>query len=305
MEKKADGMITAFLTYMLWGILPLYWKLIAEVPAHEILAHRIFWSFVFMAILVFLTKKTSQIVKQIRQIINSPEKFLSVAAGAILICVNWFIYIWGVNNNQIIETSLGYYINPLVSVLIGIIILQERLSFWQAGSVILAAFGVMNMALQFGDVPWVALILALTSGFYGLCKKIAALSPVTSMTMETMLTVPFAFIYLVYLQVAGSNTILNPVTASLLTGTGMVTVVPLLLFAYSANELSLTVLGLFQYLMPTIGLLIGVFLYQESFTSVHFISFVFIWSGLIIFSLSKTKMFIQLEMLILKIATRK
>lgn len=222
-----------------------------------------------------------------------------------LICVNWFIYIWAVNNNRIIETSLGYYINPLVSVLIGIIMLQERLSFWQACSVILAAFGVMNMALQFGDIPWVALILALASGFYGLCKKIAALPPVTSMTLETMLTAPFAFIYLIYLQAAGSNTILNPGTASLLTGTGMVTVVPLLLFAYSANELSLTVLGLFQYLMPTVGLLIGVFLYQESFTSVHLISFVFIWSGLIIFSLSKTKVFIQLEMLVLKIATRK
>jgi chloramphenicol-sensitive protein RarD len=293
-------MITAVLTYILWGILPVYWKLISVVPAHEILAHRIFWSFVFMALLVCLTKKTAAIVSECRQIINSPKQRLSVVSGALLICINWFIYIWAVNDNRIIETSLGYYINPLVSVLIGIMILQEKLSFWQSVSVLLAAAGVMNMTLQFGSIPWVALLLALTSGFYGLCKKVSALPPITSMTLETLLTAPFALIYLLYLQAAGLNSAFTPQTVGLLAATGIVTVIPLLLFAYSANKLPLSVLGLFQYLMPTIGLLIGVFLYQESFTRVHLVSFSFIWLGLLVFSLAKTAWFTQLETLILK-----
>lgn len=298
-EKGTDGIVTAILTYVLWGILPMYWKTIAQVPAHEILAHRIFWSFIFMAVLVILMKKIGQVSNECRQAMGSPKKLLGVASGALLISINWFIYIWAVNDNRVIETSLGYYINPLVSVLIGIIILEEKLSFWQVVSVLLAAIGVLNMTLHFGSVPWVSLALAVSSGFYGLCKKVAGLTAITSMMLETLLIAPFAFIYLLYLHSYGSGFVLTLSTTSwLLVCTGIVTVIPLLLFSYSATKLSLTVLGLFQYVMPTIGLILGVFLYHESFTTIHFISFMFIWLALILFSLSKTSTLIKAKRII-------
>lgn len=300
-RKVPEGILSAIAAYVFWGILPMYWKLIAEIPAHEILAHRIFWSFIFMACLLTVMKKNQAFYVECRQVAAQPRKLFGVVAGAVLISVNWFIYIWAVNDNRIIETSLGYYINPLFNVLIGMILLHERLSFWQLIAVVLAAIGVLNLALNFGSIPWVAIVLAVSFSCYGLCKKIAGLSAMTSITIETLLIAPFSFIYLLFLHTTGKGL---PFTLSpqsvLLIGTGVVTAIPLLLFSNSANKLSLTVLGLIQYVSPTIGLLLGIFLFHETFTYVHLVSFGFIWLALLVFSLSKTPLFAQLEMLIIK-----
>jgi chloramphenicol-sensitive protein RarD len=180
-------------------------------------------------------------------------------------------------------------------------LLREKLSFWQLVSVLLAAVGVINLALNFGSIPWVAMMLAISFGFYGYCKKIAGLSALTSITLETLITAPFALIYLVLLHAGGGGFALTfSGQTALLIGTGVVTAIPLLLFSNSANKLSLTVLGLIQYVSPTIGLMLGIFLYHETFTVTHFVSFGFIWLALLVFSLSKTPLFTQLELLISK-----
>lgn len=300
-NKGANGLMMAAGAYILWGVLPIYWKLVGEVPPEQILAQRIVWSFVFMAVVLVLLNKHKAFCTECRQVAAAPEKLLGVAAGALLISINWFVYIWAVNNNRVIETSLGYYINPLFNVLIGILVLREKLSFWQLAAVVLAAIGVLNLVVHFGSVPWVSLTLAISFALYGLCKKVARVSAVTSITLETLLITPVALGYLVYLQAAGSLIGLPlSLTSVLLAGSGIVTAIPLLLFSRSANQLSLTVLGLIQYLSPTIGLMLGIFLYHESFTVVHFLSFTFIWLALLVFSLSKTPLFIQLAMRILK-----
>lgn len=299
--RSADGVIAAIGAYVFWGVLPIYWKLVAGVPADQILAHRIFWSFIFMAVVIMFMNRSKAVFAECRQVAASPKKFLGVAAGAFLISVNWFVYIWAVNDNRVIETSLGYYINPLLNVLIGIIILHEKLSFWQLVSVVLAAVGVLNMTLHFGAVPWVSLLLAVSFSLYGLCKKVAGITAITGITLETLMIAPLALGYLAYLWSNGSAVALTfSATSALLIGAGIVTAIPLLLFANGAAKLSLTVLGLIQYVSPTIGLMLGIFLFHEEFTLVHMISFAFIWLALIVFSLSKTALFTQVETLILK-----
>lgn len=294
-KNMQAGILSAIGAYFLWGILPLYWKLVSQVPAHEILAHRIFWSFLFMAGIVMLVKGKTQFYEEMHQLLRKPRKIAALTIGSVFISVNWFIYIWAVNHNRVIETSLGYYINPLFSVLLGILILKERLSFWQAVSVLLAAGGVLYMTLHFGSVPWVALLLAVTFGFYGLCKKIAGISPITSIALETFIIMPVAVIYILYVGFQGTGSFDWSVTSCFLIGTGIVTAVPLMLFTKGANQLPLITLGFIQYLSPTIALMLGVFLYQESFTEVHLLSFCFIWAALLIFSLSRTEAFIQWE----------
>ena len=293
------GLASAIGAYCLWGILPIYWKLVSNVPAQEILAHRILWSLLFMLAVVLVMNRKKQLYEEISQLMGTPTKLLALVMGAIFITVNWFIYIWAVNDNRVIETSLGYYINPLFSVFLGILFLKEKLSFWQIISVALAASGVFYMTVHFGSIPWVAIILAISFGFYGLCKKIAALSPITSITLETLLIAPFAFSYLLYLNYHGIGSFVGlSFTSLILAGSGVVTAIPLVLFANGANHLSLTMLGFIQYLSPTIALLLGIFLYHESFTQVHYVAFALIWAALLVFSLSRTQLFIKSELLL-------
>jgi chloramphenicol-sensitive protein RarD len=279
-----------------WGFLPVYWKLVSSVSAHEILAHRIIWSFIFMVLVMLICKQKGQFLLEVRQVVSAPQKLAGVLAAAVLISLNWFIYIWAVNDNRIVETSLGYYMNPLVNVLLGIVVLKEKLSFWQAISVLLAAMGVFYITVHFGSIPWISISLALSFGLYGLCKKMVNISAFTSVTLETVVIAPAALVYLFYLdkQGAGSFSFAPTGITYFLMGTGVITAIPLLLFANGANRLSLTVLGLIQYLSPTIALFLGVFLYHEPFTAVHLVTFIFIWLALIVFSLAKTPLFIQM-----------
>ncbi|MDR3563961.1 MAG: EamA family transporter RarD [Negativicutes bacterium] len=301
-DEQGWGVASAISAYTIWGFLPIYWKLVKAVPALEILAHRFIWSLFFMVLVLALAKRMKSFQREIREIVARPGKILGVLAAAAIITVNWLIYIWAVNDSRIIETSLGYYINPLVSVLLGIVVLKEKLSFWQKVAVLLAALGVLNLTVNFGGIPWVALSLAVTFALYGLCKKMLQIGALTSITLETLLISPAAFLYLSYLhQHAASSFDLNtPLLAGLLIGSGVITAVPMVLFSNSANRLPLSVLGFIQYLSPTIALFVGIFLYHEPFSLTHLLSFGLIWLALATFSLSRTSAFVRLESMVLR-----
>ncbi len=296
-NDKMLGAASAAGAYMLWGVLPIYWKALDHVPAYEILAHRIIWSFCFMMFILFVTNGVKTFQDECRQIVSEPKRFFGVVAASLLISINWLTYIWAVNENRIIETSLGYYINPLVSVLLGIFVLKEKLSVWQVISFLLALVGVLNMAVNFGTVPWVALLLAISFALYGLFKKMVRVGSITGITLETLIVSPLALIYVSYLQQSGKGAFQFSWqgTSELLIGAGVVTAVPLILFACGANRLPLTLIGFLQYISPTIALILGIFLYHEPFTTAHLLSFGFIWLALAIFSLSRTKPFCRLE----------
>lgn len=301
-SDQSKGLLAAICSYLIWGILPMYWKSMEEVPAYEILAQRIVWCFVFMVLVMVASSKIKEFYGECRQILAQPKKLFGLVMASLLITLNWGTYIWAVNHDRILETSLGYYINPLISILLGIIILKERLSFWQIISLFLAILGVLNMALHFGSVPWISLILAITFGLYGLFKKVVALGAITGIALETLLISPFALLYLGQLHQADQLTfsLAAPNTAMLLMGAGVVTALPLVLFASGAKSLPLSIIGFLQYIAPTMALFLGVFVYQEAFTTVHLISFTFIWTALVICSLAKTKYFVQLETLLLR-----
>lgn len=296
-NELLQGILSAIGAYLLWGILPIYWKQIAYVPAYEILAHRILWSFFFMLAIILVTRSLRQFVEETLQIWHNPKRFAGLVVAALLVSVNWLIYIWAVNESRIVETSLGYYINPLVSVLLGIVVLKEKFSLWQSVSFGLAAVGVIIMTVNFGTVPWISLSLALTFAFYGMCKKILSIGAVTATTLETLIVSPLAIGYLLFLEGQGtaSFSLAAPGTAAFLLGAGAVTATPLLLFAGGANRLPLSLLGFTQYLSPTISLALGVLLYHESFTAIHVMAFGFIWLALAVFSLARTKPLVKAE----------
>ncbi|CVK20535.1 EamA family transporter RarD [Sporomusa sphaeroides] len=296
-NERLRGIILAVGAYCLWGILPIYWKQLPNVSAYEILAHRVVWSFFFMFAVILTTRSLRQFLDETKQICRNRKKLGGLFIVSTLISINWWVYIWAVNASRIVETSLGYYINPLVSVLLGIIVLKEKLSLWQTVSFMLAAVGVLTMTINFGAIPWVSLWLAFTFAFYGMCKKILAIGAVTATTLETLIVSPFAVAYLLYVygQGGAAFSLAMPTTAALLMGAGAVTAIPLLLFAGGANRLPLSLLGFIQYLSPTISLTVGVLLYHEPFTSTHLVSFSLIWLALGIFSLARTKLFIKAE----------
>ncbi|THE13321.1 EamA family transporter RarD [Bacillus timonensis] len=297
MREYKLGILYTTIAYIAWGILPLYWKLIDYVPAFEILAHRIIWSLVFVLLVILVSRKGKQFIKSLKEIVKNKLKLIGIVGSSILITINWATYIWAVNTDHIIDASLGYYINPLVSVLLGIIVLKERILFWQGISFVLAGIGVLILTIQYGSFPWVAITLALSFGFYGLTKKLAKLDSLIGLAMETMVVAPIALIYLATLYKGGADSFLGATidVQLLLMGAGVVTALPLLWFAAGANRIPLSVVGILQYIAPTISLLLGVFLYHEHFTKVHLVTFVFIWTALIIYSFSKSRFLTSLQ----------
>lgn len=292
-----QGILYTAGSYFLWGILPLYWKMVENVSAEEILAHRVFWSFLFMIGLLTFNKEWKNIKVASKRIIQKPMLLLSLVLSSLLISLNWFVYIWSVNNGHIIETSLGYYINPLISVILGMIFFKERLNLWQKLSFVVAAIGVVLMTLHYGKFPWVALTLALSFGLYGLTKKMTKLSSSVGLTFETMVVTPIAGYYLVMLGSSGKTEFFSfgLSTTLLLVGAGIVTAVPLLLFASGAQRIPLFMVGVLQYIAPTITLIIGVILFNEPFTNIEVITFSFIWCALLLFTLSNSKYFRKVE----------
>ncbi|AMX83722.1 transporter [Geobacillus subterraneus] len=287
LSEEKQGILYTAASYLLWGVLPLYWKLLEARPALEILAHRIIWSFGFMVILLAATGRLAAWRQELGAMRRRPALAWGISAAALLISANWFIYIWAVTHHRIVEASLGYYINPLVSVALGTVVLRERLSAGQWIAFFLAAVGVAVMAVEYGSFPWVALSLALSFGFYGLVKKLASVDSSVGLTLETMAVMPISVIYLVWLY--NETPALIGAAAwwqwVLLAGAGPATAVPLLYFAKGAQRVSMTMLGFLQYISPTISLLLGVFLFGEPFTKAHLYAFSCIWAALILFSI--------------------
>lgn len=297
-NEQKRGIIYASFSYLVWGILPIYWKWLKAVNPDEILASRIFWSFVFMLIVLLLTRKIGgffQVLKSFRQ---NKKQLVALITASILISGNWFIYIWAVNSNQMVEASLGYYINPLISVLLGLVVLKEKLSGAQIVSFLLAFTGVLILSISFGRLPWIAISLALSFAIYGLVKKLLQVDSAIGLTLETMVISPFAAIYIGWLFVKNEQAFLNisMTTDLLLMGAGAVTAIPLLYFAKGVQRIPLSMLGFLQYIAPTITLILGIFVYHEPFSSVDVISFLFIWLALAIYSFSRTKLFLNWEM---------
>ncbi|MTV49173.1 EamA family transporter RarD [Heliobacillus mobilis] len=286
-ENTLTGIYYALAAYLLWGLLPLYWKSLGGVPGTEILAHRIVWSFVFVMAVLFVTGRWGKMKEALREKNNR----LRLIAGSLLISVNWFVYIWAVNNGHMVEASLGYYINPLFNVAVGVVFLRERLSRAQIAAIVLAAMGVLFLTVNFGQVPWIAMTLAISFTLYGMVKKKVLLEPMVGLAIETAVVTPLALLYLLFLQGTGASALSNgsSLTVILLLGAGVATAMPLVWFAQGAQRIPLSTMGFIQYLSPTISLLLGVFLFHETFTTVHVISFAFIWSGLIVYSLSHLK----------------
>ncbi|MEY8349503.1 EamA family transporter RarD [Bacillus cereus] len=300
LQKK--GILYAAGAYMMWGVLPIYWKWVEAVPAEEILAHRIVWAFVFMLFILGISKRFGQFVGELLSLFKRPKLFISLTIASILISGNWFVYIWAVNHNHIIEASLGYYINPLVSILLGTIVLKEKLNFWQYVAVGLAGIGVIILTFRYGTIPWIALSLALTFALYGLTKKLLNYDAMIGLTMETMIVTPLAVIYLFMIGEHGFGSFgsISPVSTLLLMGAGIVTAVPLFYFAKGAQLIPLYMIGFLQYISPTINLILGVFIFHEHFTSAHMVAFFFIWVALFVFSMAKTKFLLRKQPKFLK-----
>ena len=276
------GIIYAVLSYLAWGFLPLYWRLFESMPAWEILGQRIVWAFVFVAVLVTFSRQW----KRLRIIFSSGKSTIAVILCSFFISMNWFLFIWAVNNHHVLETSLGYYMNPLISVLFAVVFLKEKLSGGQWLSLLLAGTGVGIMAVQYGQVPWVAIALAVSFSLYGLAKKLAKLDVLLGLTGETLIALPFALGYLICIQSQGTETFtsLSPLLMIILLLSGAATALPLFWFAKSMQLLPLSLVGFIQYIAPTTSLLLAVFLFDEPFSQGKLISFSFIWLALIVYS---------------------
>ncbi len=277
------GIIYGIATYILWGILPIYWKLIQAVPSVEIVGHRMLWSFVFVFLVVVIRRDWSQFAI-IRQ---RPKILLIYLATATILTGNWMIYIWAINRGFIVESSLGYFINPLVNVLLGVIFLRERLRIWQWVSVGLAALGVLFLTVSYGQLPWIALSLAFSFGFYGLIKKTAILDSIPSFTVETAFMFLPALGWLLYLEFVGRGAFghLSLLVTFMLVMAGVATGFPLLLFGVAARRIPLSMVGILQYIAPTLQFLIGVLIYGEDFSQDRIVGFCVIWLALLIFTI--------------------
>jgi chloramphenicol-sensitive protein RarD len=265
--------------YAIWGTFPLYWSLLRGVPTAQVMGHRIVWSCLVLAFLVALTGRT----RLLRSLSRRTVGIYSMAA--VLIGVNWTIYVWAVTSGFVVETSLGYFITPLVNVLLGVVVLRERLRKAQWVAVALAAGGVVHLARTSGAPPWIALGLAASFGTYGLIKKRAPLPPVEGLFLETVVLTAPAALYLIWIQQSGEGVMFaNHVTDGLLFGTGALTVLPLLLFASAVRHVSLSAMGILQFFSPTMQFLFGVFFFREPFSTAQFIGFVVVWTAVAIFT---------------------
>lgn len=289
-HARRTGMMAALSTYLIWGVLPLYWNLLARAGANEILAHRIIWSFIFMVVVLMVTKRWQSFKEDCRTLWQNKKRGAILLLAAFTISLNWLTYIWAVNHGHVIDTSIGYYINPLMSVLFGIVFFRERISGLKKISLLLAAIGIVLMTYQLGKLPWVAVVLAVSFSVYGALKKQLHLNPFSSITLETLLMVPFAVPYIGMLMMSPANhfSLATPDLALYLMGTGVVTAVPLVLFSYGANLLPLNVLGFFQYISPTIGLLLGIFFFHETFGMAQISALGFVWAAIVLFTVAES-----------------
>jgi chloramphenicol-sensitive protein RarD len=277
------GILAGIGAYTLWGLFPVYWRLLEDVPAIEILVHRMVWSLLFVVILLTIQKDWHWL----GEALYNRRTMLTYTLAAILLSVNWFTYIWAVNAGYVVEASLGYFINPLVNFLLGVIFLGEKLRTGQVAAVILAGLGVVYLTVSYGSLPWISLVLAFTFGLYGLIKKTAPLESMHGFSLETLVLFLPALGYLLYREATGVGAFVHQGAAVtlLLILAGPVTSIPLLMFGYSARRIPLSMLGFIQYITPTLQFLFGVFVFTEPFPPARLVGFSIIWLALLVYSL--------------------
>jgi len=281
-SQEALGLVAGIACFTTWGLIPVYWKLISTVPSTEILAHRFVWTTIFLSSVLTWQKRWPELVA----IIRSRKALIYCLTGGVAIASNWFLFIYAVNIGHVVETSLGYFMTPLMNVLFGAVFLKERLTRWQFASMLLAALSVLNLTFGYGRFPWIAVSLCVSFGLYGLLRKKSGTAAIPGLFVETILLVPFAVIFLFYLRSSGALLFghESPWLSILLVSTGVVTAVPLFWFGYATRHLRLITVGFLQYLAPIGSFFLGIFLYHEPFTRGHLITFGLIWIALAIFS---------------------
>ena len=284
-KHEINGVFVVVLAFLLWGIFPLYWKALSGVSATIILANRIIWSLVFTATLIHYQSRW----RELRSGICTRKDLLLLLLRSFFIGSNWLVFIWGINNGRVLECSLGYFINPLIVVLLGYVFLKERLNRHQIAALILACIAVLLLIISYGNVPWVSFFVAITFGFYALLKKTSTSESLTGLTAEVaVLTIP-ALIYLTVVSIDRGYLYFTQeslMTNILLVFSGIITAVPLLLYANGLRKIRLSTGGLLQYIAPTCTFLLGVFVFKENFTKIHMVSFIIIWISLAFFSLN-------------------
>lgn len=281
-QKNMYGLGYGVLAYLIWGVFPLYFKALAHIPPLQVVSHRIIWSVLFLTAIIYWRRSWHTITAAFRH----SRVVVLLIISALLIASNWLVFIIAVGHSQVIQSSLGYFITPFVSVLLGVVFLSERLSRLQVASLLLAAVGVTLLTVHYGHFPWVSLILAITFGSYGLIRKIVTVDSITGLTVETMLLSPCALGYLMYVTSDGTGCFPDKTLEPnvLLVFAGVVTSIPLLLFAAAARRLRLATIGFLQYITPSIHFLLAVLMYKEPFTPAHLACFILIWSGLCCYS---------------------
>lgn len=286
MPESRQGFFFGVAAYGLWGLFPLYWPHLEPAGSVEILAHRILWSLITMGLILFLMRRVSQF----RALVADRRTFWLLAGAAVVITFNWGTYIYGVNNGKVVETSLGYFINPLVTVLMGVFILGERLRNLQWVAMGIATLAVVVLAVDYGRPPWVALVLAFSFGTYGLIKKTANAGAVESLTLETCVVGPIAAAYLFWLGAQGTGNFTGHGAGHMLWlgSAGIVTAIPLICFGAAAIRVSMVTLGLLQYLAPTIQFALGVLWFHEAMPPVRWVGFTLVWIALVIFTAEAT-----------------
>ena len=280
--KESSGLLLGVGAFTIWGLVPIYFKTLSGVPPLEVLGHRVFWSVLLLLPLVFFTGQ----VQQLRDVFKSPKILGFLLISSLLIGCNWLTFIWGVSNNRILETSLGYFINPLFNMLLGYLFLKEKLSPLKLIAIAIAAIAVLFQIYQLGTVPWVAFAVAFSFGFYGLARKSTPVSAAPGLTVETIILLPLALVYFFWIYQAGEHHFRfeSPKLSILLALAGLVTTVPLVLFNMATKKLTLTTVGILQYLGPSLSFLVGVFVYNETVTKAQMVTFGLIWIALAIFS---------------------
>ncbi|WP_415881343.1 EamA family transporter RarD [Neptuniibacter sp. QD34_54] len=281
-SEHQKGIYYAVAAFLMWGLVPVYFKAVDDVPAFEVLAHRVVWSVVFLGLFLLLKGKLSELTT----LRNSPKILLSLGLSALVISINWLVFIWAVSEQRIVETTLGYFINPLINIVFGFFIFSERLRFLQLIAVAIAAVAVLYQIILIGELPWVALTLATSFSIYSVLRKKIPIDSITGLLVETLWLFPMALVYMIWLSSQNNFVLLNGSTEVqvLLLAAGLVTSLPLIAFAAGARRLSLTMVGLLQYIGPSIAFLIAVFYYNEPMDQDRLITFVMIWIALAIFS---------------------
>lgn len=287
-SEYKKGIFFALGAYVLWGILPIYWELIDYIGAFEILAFRIIFSMIFMILLLVVGRKQREaFLRDVNQLFTHPVQLVAIIVAGYVITINWGTFIWAVTNGHVLQSSLGYYINPLVSIVLALIFLKERFNKFEWLAIIFALIGVLYMTIKIGEFPFVSIMLALSFGVYGLLKKIVHIDAISSIAIECIVTAPAGIIYVIYLWQQHHMTFGFNMSSFWLVFSGAVTAIPLILFSAGAKRIPLSLTGFIQYVGPTIMFILGIFVFKEKFDVHQLITFIFIWIGIILYSISQ------------------